>query len=105
MDLKNFIAASLTQIMEGVIDAQKVKYEIINEYRPPAVNPNQGSLQSRMREVEFDVAITVTEGSATEGGGGIQVYGLRLGAIGNSEQSHTTCSRVKFSVPLHFPSN
>jgi len=56
-----------------------------------------------LRDVEFDVAVTSTEGSAAKAGVGIFVAGLGLGMQGELDASSSSISRVEFSIPLAFP--
>ena len=57
------------------------------------------------RDVDFDVALTVTEGTGTKGGIGIVAGAFALGSTGQSTAQNSSVSRVQFSVPIAFPLN
>jgi hypothetical protein len=114
MDLKEFVSTVLTQIVEGVREAQSgrsAESGLIN----PRLSASQGVLQDKghlvsrhgqlLHNVEFDVALVVNEGTQTKGGIGIFVGAVGLGSQGQSEKSNSTVSRVRFLVPLTLPSS
>lgn len=108
MDLRNFIAETLTQIIGGITDAQKNMMEFQkdkeSEYTAPYVNPNPSSdNHKKLSDVDFDVAVTVSEGKSVEGSGGLSVMGVSLGGKGGSEQTNSSVSRIKFSIPVSYP--
>ena len=112
MELKDFVAETLRQIIDGVKVAQE--YGI---GQGATVNPNnifyradQGVvvLQDRetgaiAKEIEFDVAVTVIEGTQTKGGIGVFVGPIGIGSQGQSNVSNQSISRIKFSVPVVLP--
>ena len=111
MNLQDFVAQALSQIIEGVVAAQDAA-----EKRGAKVNPlltgtteslsSQGLLWSgddTAQVVHFDVALTTTEGTGTKGGIGVFVGAVALGSAGQSRNEATSVSRVKFSVPLTLP--
>jgi hypothetical protein len=55
--------------------------------------------------VEFDVAVTVAEGTATKAGIGLIVGPVTLGTTGQSANQNSTVSRIKFEVPVAWPEN
>jgi hypothetical protein len=110
MELKEFISRSLVDIIEGVTMAQAATLEHakaggMGSIHPigPAINPKMFSGDdSAVKIVDFDVAVTVTEGisSEVEGKAGISVIGLN--AQLQQESSHSKVSRIKFQVPIRF---
>lgn len=113
MDLKEFVSSVLTQIVDGVREAQSgrgIESGLIN----PNLFASQGALHEKghlvsrhgqlVQNVEFDVALTVNEGTQTKGGIGVFVGTVGLGSQGQSDKSASSVSRVKFSVPLSLPS-
>ncbi len=111
MKLQEFVTETLREIITGVKEAQQYAGAQGAKINPPSrklgelksiriVDASTGQL---LREVEFDVAVTFTEGAGQEGGGGIFVAGLGLGAKAKSETSSSSVSRVRFSVPLSLP--
>ena len=113
MDLKDFIAQTLTQIVEGVQAAQseiqakgaKVNPGFVGDYKEIA--KSGGGLLcatgGTAQIVEFEVALTVSEGTGTKGGIGVFAGAVSLGSAGQSSAENKSVSRVKFSVPLALP--
>lgn len=109
MQLKDFVSQTLKEIVEGVIEAQKTTS--VNEGH---INPeiDRSSVDPTMRiaangrlieSVEFDVAVTVDEGTGTKGGIGIFIGALALGSQGESSNKNSSINRVKFTVPILLP--
>ena len=112
MELSEFVAESLRQIIDGVTLAQEYASR-----KGATVNPNnmwyradQGvvKIQDRetgafIQEVNFDVAVTATDGTKTKGGIGVFVGTVGLGSQGQSEAVKESVSRIKFTVPLALP--
>lgn len=96
MDLKTFVSATLTQIIEGVLNAQ-------SELSIQGASVNPGPTGGGWQVVEFDVAISATEGTETKAGIGVVSALLNAGASGKSNQEASAFSRVKFSVPVKLP--
>jgi hypothetical protein len=110
MNLKEFVAETLVQLVDGVIEAQartKDKKAIIN---PTLIaNSQTGKIGvfdtsgAPAQMVSFDVALTAMEGTATKGGIGLVVGPVALGSTGQSKEESSSISRVKFSVPVSLP--
>jgi hypothetical protein len=110
MQLKDFVSNTLNEIVEGIVAAQEFGRE-----RGALVNPKgltglktsvtywDSATGTAPEQVEFDVAITAGEGKGTKGGIGVFVGSFALGSQGESESSKSSVSRVKFSIPVHFP--
>ena len=70
MELKDFIFATLQQIIDGVLTAQdyvgsqKINAEINPPIRAAAGNP----LSCPTKEVEFDIGITTSDSAGAKGG-------------------------------------
>jgi len=111
MELRDFIEETLTQIVEGVKAAQgraKDQGARVNPHLTTSADlaAKQGILiasGSAAQLVQFDVAITVKEGTATKGGIGVALGVVALGSTGQSQAESASVSRVKFSVPLVLP--
>jgi hypothetical protein len=114
MDLKDFVSQTLIQIATGVNEAHAQVKELGG-----AVNPSLNSGHETASKlgflytkdsamapiVQFDVALTVTEGTGTKGGIGIFAGAVNLGSSGQSQNEQSSVSRVKFAVPLKLPSH
>ena len=111
MELKEFVAQTLTQIIDGVVQSQTnaiAHGALVN----PHLNPMSGKnsehgflqcLEGFAQVVKFDVALTVTEGTGTKGGIGVFAGPVNLGTSGQSSNSNSSVSRVQFNVPLILP--
>lgn len=112
MELKEFITAALTEIVQGVADAQKILGEN-GRFINPELSTQQGTLETQAKHVsvqgqlvqtvDFDIAVTATEGTKT--GAGIKVLAgiFDLGANGKSSNEQSAVSRIKFAVPVTLP--
>lgn len=112
MQLKEFVSAVLTDIVDGVRAAQKQGHAREGEVNP-LLATQQGVLQEKGRMVsrwgqlvqvvKFDVAVTAEEGKGTKGGIGVFVGPVGLGSQGESRSSQSTVSRIQFEVPVSLP--
>ncbi len=112
MDLKEFVGQALTDIVQGVIDAQSL-LGTNGKYINPQLSTKQGRLEPQgglvsiqgqlVQTVEFDVAVTATEGKGTKGGIGVVVGGLALGKHAQRSAESSEVSRIKFAVPVTLP--
>ena len=111
MELKDFVSQSIVQICDGVADARRQKgADVVNPGISMRISDkdlhNRGNLVAErgriIREIEFDVAVTTSEGTKTKGAIGILVAGLGLGSQGQTDKASGSVSRIKFSVPIAF---
>jgi hypothetical protein len=110
MELREFVAESLKQIIAGIQSAQDdaaqhgAKINPYVDFRRDQglvfIDDETGAL---VQQVQFDVAVTATEGK--EKGGSVSVLAGVFGARGQGSSSHATSSisRIKFSLPILFP--
>ena len=116
MDLQQFISESLTQISEGIKNAQAK-----TEAHGTKINPNLKNISSNnighmpegcylvmgkttrlVSMVQFDIALTITTDRTTEGKIGIGIAAVGLGTKGQSKNTSAELTRVKFQVPIDF---
>lgn len=105
MELKEFISKTLQSIANGIIDAQSKMPQgtTINPSDTRQVHGKPHGLnENTIQNVEFDVALTVIEGTETKGGIGVLGGALNLGMGGKSETANTLYNRIRFSVPMVF---
>lgn len=112
MELKEFVATALTQIFEGIQDAQ-ARTLGNGEINPGLVGgmrlelAKQGIFMSAgdgwVRSVEFDVAVTIGASEGLTGGMGLVVGPFVIGAKGEAESQSSTISRIRFAVPVAYP--
>ena len=111
LELKDFVRETLLQIAQGVAEAQRALTGTTAEVNPPvsrrfdAKTSNYGDSQSGkpIFSVEFDVAVTATEGTATKGGIGVVAGVLAVGSQGQSNAANSSVSHIKFMVPMALP--
>lgn len=112
MDLQEFVTQTLTQIVEGVRESQIRTKDLGAKVNPHLNSPHsemgkQGFLHAGggqvAQVVQFNVALSVIEGTGTKAGIGIFAAAISLGASGESKAESSSISRVKFSVPLSLP--
>ena len=115
MKLNDFVADTLKQIIEGVIEAQgfaKEKGAYINP--PRAYLDGDKSWRFNLegvdvkynpygQVVEFDIAVTTLGSTEAEGKVGVLGRALGFGARIKSLISRNQEHRIKFSIPLFFP--
>lgn len=113
MELKDFIATTLAAIVDGVVEAQELV-----ESKGAHVNPGglmrttrsistdalwDNSTNNFARMVNFDVAVTVEDGSKTNAKVGVVAGFFNIGAGGESANKQLAVNRVQFSVPVLLP--
>ena len=116
MELQEFVAEALSQIIQGVKSAQKTSSELgatINPEIPNhrlekhglmSITKTAGDKSNPVLFVEFDTAVTIVEGDGVKAGAGISVFGSNIGVgIGTKDES-STVSRIKFKIPIILPS-
>ncbi len=120
MNLKEFISNTLTQICEGVVDAQRKTSETKAEIAPMMqlyeekyfVKSTYQHRRDFVHMVSFDVAVTVENSNSKQDaslkGTELQVAAFKIsinGDTGNSKNCSTneTVSRIKFEIPIFFP--
>ena len=110
MDIQEFIKETLTQIANSANEVNKA-LESVGAYVPSKcvkgdniVVRAEGTLPKNVVMVDFDIAVTASEGKSTSGGGGIHVASVFKAGMekeGNTETQQT--HRIKFSIPLVLP--
>ena len=110
LQLRDFVAETIKQVIDGVATAQQHAKE-----KNAAVNPKLGfhaqnedllidhATQQPVQSISFDVAVTATKGSKTQGGIAVFTGMIGLGSKGQSEKSDETVNRIQFSVPVSLP--
>jgi hypothetical protein len=116
MDLKDFVATTLQQIVEGVAQAAPAVSALGGAVSPAfypkgdATHGFLGTAKSGDSEpvyaVSFDVAVVVGSAAGIEGGGKLQVASIfSVGGKASTNDKEETTSRLKFMVPLLLPTD
>jgi hypothetical protein len=118
MDLETFVSETLVQVVNGIARANTAlagSGAIVNPKNVYAagktdmrvyghiVPQRDAEMRRAVHAIDFDVAITATEGSGTKGGIGVVVGAIALGTQGSSTSNNSSMSRVQFSVPVALP--
>lgn len=111
MKLEEFISETINQIISGIRKTHEYAKEqgaIVNpkiKHKRISFATKETKIEARspIHTIEFDVAITTTEGKETKGGIGVFVGPIGAGTQGKSDSSNSSISRIKFSVPVIFP--
>ena len=105
MELSDFIALTLGEIMTGVSRAAKShpQKELGGSIAPIAASRMDNPDQQLIREVEFDIAITSETTSEKGKSGGMNVKVIEADLTSSSREKMMGESRVKFSVPVTLP--
>jgi hypothetical protein len=99
MNLNEFVQKTLEEVTEGVAKAQE-SCKGRAEIGATRASWPSGKKAGSQREIEFDVAVCVTESSGKGGKVSIAVWGLGLGG-GKTKEAHTsTTNRIKFTIPV-----
>ena len=108
VDLAKFVETTLVSIVKGVRDAQEATVEWaamwgVSVIAMPSGNGGVASSagQTKLSKIEFDIQVSVE--AQTRGGGGVRVKILEAGAERSATQS--AAQRIKFEVPVAFPSH
>ena len=101
MELRNFVKATLIEIIRGVEESQKEakghKAAVIPRKETP-----EGS-KTGFQYIEFDVEVSTSKGKGKTGGAGVVVGPIAIGGRGDSTKAATSVARIKFGVPIRFP--
>lgn len=112
MELKEFIKTALTQISQGVTEAQQ---EL--ESSDMIINPSGLATNSKgdkylrtngwryVQNIEINVGVTAIENEGGKAGIGIVTGLFSGGAQTSADNSNQTVSTIKFDIPVALPSS
>ena len=112
INLEDFVSEVLQQLINGVKKAQQHAKEngahINSDHIKRDFNANDLRITNEfskvlVQEVEFDVAVSVSNQGNLKGGMGLVVPVLAIGYQAEKETVNSTVSRVKFKIPVAFP--
>lgn len=111
MDLKEFVKETISAIADATIELQEQYKENQVLVNPPAAQSGTDVYQEgsanytfrRVRDVEFDVALTIGAETGGKGKAGLKVFSAEIGGSVENTKSQEQVSRVKFSIPLSLP--
>ena len=114
MKLEQFVEESLKQIISGVSKAKEH-----GEKHGAHVNPVKAAFNSNsqnvvyctetgipLQQVEFDIAVTVSESSSIASEGSTGVGDITVsGQSSENTSTNSSASRIKFTVPVRLPTS
>jgi hypothetical protein len=110
MDLRTFVAEAITQIVQGVVDAQRavestgarVNPHGLGRFGTPADALFVGPGNVPVKSVTFDVAVTLDKTDSKKGRIGVAAV-IGAGVEGGIDTRNQVVNRLTFSVPLMLP--
>jgi hypothetical protein len=123
VELKDFISSTTEEISRGILAAGENLKDTNAVVSPEdfRINSNDSQAFGRtknqsipdhlekgtrvVQKVDFDIAVTVDETDKANAGAKISVLSIGLGANVETSSKTGTNSRIRFSVPVVFPSN
>lgn len=116
MEIKEFIKEALSQIVEGINEANqqisdKGSFVVSSNLREANGLPKSGTYYDDgknprrvVREIEFDISIAASDSTQSGGKGSLQVISF-IRADGGVENniSSSASQRIKFTLPLALP--
>jgi len=96
-ELRAFVCGTLQAIMGGIADAQATA-----KLSSPFGSGTHG--YNAPKEVAFDVAVTADRASSKKGGFNLKILSVGAEAAGGIDSSHSTATRIQFSVRTEFKS-
>ena len=116
MDLKEFIQVSLVQISKGIEAANEELKDSKAKVNPSNIAVNAGgganygiisqtnqNMPRVVELVEFDIAITVSDGTEKNGKIALSVGAIGIGVGGKNSEANSSLSRLKFKIPVAWP--
>ena len=114
MELKDFISDTIEQISLGILTASEKcnQYGVIinpnitigssGDYCIPK-HPESVSMQRRVQMIDMNIAVTIVESEEGKVEGKIGVSFIGIGGDSKEGKSVSNENRVKFSIPICFP--
>lgn len=108
MQLNDFIKDVITNIYNGVSEAQKSTGKdvlpsggLVSEgipYIKSGIGPSASA--TMISNIEFEVSLTEGNKDGISGGIGVLLGALTLGSKANSEAEQISLSKIKFNIPI-----
>lgn len=97
MELEEFITTTLLSIKKG-INVANIKIAEDNGKELGVDETIQYEIDSESKGIKFDIAVTVSSETTGNGGGGIKVAVVNIGASVTSASAQEHISRISFEV-------
>ena len=112
MQLNEFVSETLKQVIDGVTSAQEY-----GRSKNANINPSSARMDNKasgysycvktgilLQDVEFDVAVTVSESNMSTDGDK-SMGAISVSAASSSASQNSSASRIKFKVPILLPNS
>ncbi|KPD24317.1 hypothetical protein [Idiomarina zobellii] len=117
MELKDFIKEAIRDISEAIDESNTELYDLDVISNPSAVsvdkrediyghtylNSDSDKTSRPVHLLKFDVAVSATKKDNGEEGIGVKALGITLNKGGETSDELSNSSRLKFSLPIAFP--
>ena len=113
IELKDFVAETLREIIDGVISVQEYAKGKEATVMPGGIygltssdlrgSGILGTGTNYVNTIDFDIAVTASESAKSKGGIGVFISVVGAGVQGQDEASNSTVSRIKFTIPISLP--
>jgi hypothetical protein len=107
MQLDDFVATSLKELIAGIKRAQAEVAAHGGVINPQVDSAPSGRMHrptwTVLQDLEFDIAVTVSENEKTGAGLKVAVPWINAGIDGGSGREQSAVSRIKFRVPVALP--
>ena len=111
VSLSRFVSLAITEIAKGV-EGAKCELGGADVLINPIMNDNgfvstdRKGTQRKVQTLEFDLSVTASSESSSGAGGNISVVSFfSAGTKKEEARSNMETSRLKFSIPVSFPTN
>lgn len=111
MNIQEFTASVISQIIEGIKDAQSKYCESLH-ILPPIVNPanlddnhcgNYSGVLRKATDINFKILVNVSETTSSEKGGGVNIRVVSWGNDKTNDTQNQISNSVSFTIPIIFP--
>ena len=110
MELKDFISETLTQMMEGVKNAQEKAKEFGAIVNPPTSSHKENTVSigdlgeyQRIQTIEFEVALPSTSTNDTQKGISVAFAGIGAKGGKGSNEQNSIANKIRFEIPIALP--
>lgn len=108
MELKEFVKETITQVVDGIIEAQKItgdKGAKVNPFEALSSNSTEVYMPNRsyIGLIKFEVALASSENREGKSGIGVWLGGIGAGTQGKIGSKDESVTNIKFSIPVDFP--
>lgn len=111
MNIQEFTTSVISQIIEGIKDAQS-KYCESQHILPPIINPanldhnhcgNYSGVLRKAADINFKILVNVSETTSNEKGGAVNIRVVSWGNDKTNDTQNQISNSISFTIPIIFP--